>query len=328
MLITFNLWSADEILSSFIKRYYSEADTIPDEILTSMQVSEKDLYEKWLSGLRGKKAVIRRPVRGEKARLVKMAAENASQRLAALTEQQNATGRLLSGLEKRLSLMRYPERIECVDNSGLAGTDLVAGLVVFEGGEPKKSDYRLYRIKAVSAQDDYACMREVLYRRFSSGGNRSLMPVPDLMMVDGGKGQLNIALSVLKELGIESKFNVIGIAKKDEQRGETDDKIYLPGRANPVNFRNGRQELYLLQRIRDEAHRRAVSYHRKRRKGRLLKSALDDIPGIGKKRKEVLLKHYKSVDAIAEATAQDLASLPGMNARAAESVISNLPSGD
>ncbi|MFW6081008.1 MAG: excinuclease ABC subunit UvrC [Desulfosalsimonas sp.] len=317
--------SADEeIVGSFIKQYYAESDSIPDEILTGIKFPDMDLYGKSLSQIRGRKVVLRSPARGEKVRLVQMAAENAGQRLTAIMQKQESEERILSGLQQRLSLMRFPRRIECVDNSGLSGTDLVAGIVVFEDGVPKKSDYRNYRIRNISSQDDYGCMREVLTRRFASGGKNNAMPEPDLLMVDGGKGQLNIALAVLSELDMSGRFNVIGIAKKDEDKGEPDDKIYLPGRANPVNFQKNRQELYLLQRIRDEAHRRAVSFHRKRRSGRTLKSALDDIPGIGKKRKELLLRHYGSIDAIKKAPAEDLAALPGMTKKAAESLHSNL----
>ncbi|MFW5958177.1 MAG: helix-hairpin-helix domain-containing protein, partial [Desulfosalsimonas sp.] len=313
-----------EILGALIKQYYAESEFIPEEILTCMKLPDMELYGKWLSRIRGRKVTLHAPVRGEKARLVHMADENAGQRLADLVEKDDSAAGLLSGLEKRLFLMRYPRRIECIDNSGLFGSDLVAGLVVFEEGEPKKTDYRHYRIRGISAQDDYGCMREVLLRRFSGKEKQKIMPEPDLLMVDGGKGQLNIALAVLKEIGIADRFNVIGIAKKAEHRGEQDDKIYLPGRANPVNFRKNQEELFLLQRIRDEAHRRAVSYHRKRRGSRSLKSALDDIPGIGKKRKEVLLRHYGSMDAIRKAPVEDLAALPGMTKKAAESVSSEL----
>ncbi|MCF8024468.1 MAG: excinuclease ABC subunit UvrC [Desulfobacteraceae bacterium] len=317
--------SADqEILGAFIKQYYGENESIPDEILTGIKLPDQELYGRWLSEIRNRKVVLRTPVRGEKARLVRMAYENAGQRLAAITEEQNTAALLLSGLHKRLSLMRYPRRIECVDNSGLFGTDLVAGLVVFEDGAPEKSDYRQYRIRQISAQDDYGCMREVLSRRFADMEKEDAMPKPDMLMVDGGKGQLNIALAVLKELGISGRFNVIGIAKKDERKGEKEDKIYLPGRANPINFQNNIDELHLLQRIRDEAHRRAISFHRKRRTDRSLKSALDDIPGIGKKRKEVLLKYYGSVHAIGNAPIDELAALPGMTKKAAETLRSEL----
>ncbi|MFW5908209.1 MAG: excinuclease ABC subunit UvrC [Desulfosalsimonas sp.] len=316
--------SDEEILGAFIKQYYAESEFIPEEILTDMKLSDMELYGKWLSGIRGRKAVLHAPVRGEKARLVHMAEKNAGQRLAALAEQDDSASGLLLGLEKRLSLMRYPCRIECIDNSGLFGSDLVAGLVVFEDGEPKKTDYRHYRIRGVSAQDDYECMKEVLLRRFAVKTGQRIMPEPDLLMVDGGKGQLNIALAVLKELGMTGRFNVIGIAKKVERKGEQDDKIYLPGRANPVNFQKNREELFFLQRIRDEAHRRALSYHRKRRGSRSLKSALDNISGIGKKRKEVLLTHYGSMDAIRKAPVEDLAALPGMTKKAAESLRAEL----
>lgn len=314
-----------EILGAVIKQYYEQNPAVPAEVLTHTPPRDRELYASWLSEIRGRKAVVHTPVRGEKRRLVEMAAQNASQRLQALTEEENSSARLLAGLEKRLGLNRYPRRIECVDNSGLSGTDLVAGLVVFEDGAPKKSLYRHYRIQGVSAQDDYACMREVLFRRFSSDtGKEKHMSLPDLFMVDGGKGQLNIALAVIDELGLSGQFGVIGIAKKDEAKGEPEDKIYLPGRANPVNFQQHTGQLHLLQRIRDEAHRRAVSFHRKRRSSRSLHSALDDIAGIGPRRKAVLLQHYGSIEAIAAAPVEELAGLSGMTKKAAQSIHSGL----
>ncbi|MFP3981230.1 MAG: excinuclease ABC subunit UvrC [Desulfobacterales bacterium] len=321
--------SADtEILGALLKQYYAENDAIPDEILTGIRMPDMALYGQWLSEIRGRKVKLHAPQRGEKVRLVRMAAENAKQRLKSMTEEAESTAALLSGLQRRLFLMRYPRRIECVDNSGLFGTDLVAGLVVFEHGVPKKSEYRQYRIRDVSAQDDYGCMREVLSRRFANAGEEDAMELPDLLMVDGGKGQLNIALAVLRELDLSDAFNVIGIAKKDAQKGEPEDKIYLPGRVNPVNFKKNPRELHLLQRVRDEAHRRAVRFHRKRRTGRSLKSALDEIPGIGKKRKSVLLQHYGSIEGIRKASADELAALPGMTKKAAESLCAFINRGD
>lgn len=317
--------SADgEILGAFIKQYYGEAESIPDEILTGLRLPDMDLYARWLSEARGRKVVLHAPVRGEKARLVRMAAQNARQRLAEQAERQNAADRLLSDLQQRLCLVRPPRRIECVDNSGLFGSDLVAALVVFEDGLPKRSDYRLYRIRGVSVQDDYGCMREMLCRRFGDSENREPMPEPDLLVVDGGKGQLNIALALLSELGLSGRFTVIGIAKKDDRKGEPEDKVYLAGRANPVNFQKHPDALHLLQRIRDEAHRRAVRFHRKRRTGRSLKSLLDEVPGIGKKRKAVLLKHYGGIGAISAAPVEELAALAGMTRKAAESLHSYL----
>ena len=213
---------------------------------------------------------------------------------------------------------RPPDRIECFDNSNISGTAAVAAMVVFENGVPKKSDYRKYRIRKVAGQDDYAYMAEVLSRRYGRGEDSP--PHPDLLVVDGGKGQLNIAVSVLERLGLDPPFAVIGIAKKDEQRGETQDKIYLPGRANPVHMGRDERALLLVQRIRDEAHRFAIRYHRKRRGTDALRSVLDDVRGVGKKRKAALLKHFGGVDEIRAATLEQLCAVPGMNPGAAKAV--------
>ena len=198
-------------------------------------------------------------------------------------------------------------------------------MVVFINGRPDKSKYRKYIIKSVNVQNDYAYMAEILKRRFGRG--KKSKPFPDLVMVDGGKGQLNIAVSVITELNLDEKFQIIGIAKKDKEKGEYEDKIYMPGRLNPVNFssvKSGTGLLLFLQRIRDEAHNFAISFHRKRRKTSAMQSALDGISGIGKKRKTVLLKHFGSVDRIKSASIEEIISLKGMNKTAAESLKSAL----
>jgi len=193
---------------------------------------------------------------------------------------------------------------------------------VFENARAKPSFYRKYRIKTVTEHDDYAYMEEVLKRRSNKG--EAAKPYPDLLMVDGGKGQLNIALAVTAELNLTETFDVIGIAKKDETRGETRDKIFKPGRANPLNFGKDEDLLLFLQRIRDEAHRFAISFHRKRRNKISLQSALDTIPGVGKKRKAALLQHFKSVKNIRAADLDEISSLPGFNRHTAESVLKAL----
>ncbi len=217
---------------------------------------------------------------------------------------------------------RLPERIECFDNSNISGTQAVAAMVVFEKARTKKSFYRKYRIKTVTEHDDYAYMEEVLKRRYSKG--EASKPYPDLLMVDGGKGQLNIALAVTRELNLVEEFDIIGIAKKDETKGETRDKIFKPGRANSLNFGRDEDLLLFLQRIRDEAHRFAISFHRKRRKKTSLQSALDMIPGVGKKRKAALLRHFKSVKNIRAADPAEIGALPGFNRSVAESILKAL----
>jgi excinuclease ABC subunit C len=221
---------------------------------------------------------------------------------------------------------RLPRRIECFDNSNISGTQAVAGMVVFENAKPNKSFYRKYAIKTVTEQDDYAYMAEVLKRRFGKGEDSK--PYPDLLVVDGGKGQLNIAVAVSKELELTGVFDIIGIAKKDEAKGENRDKIFKPGRANPLNFGRDGDLLLFLQRIRDEAHRFAISFHRSRRKKISLQSALDTIPGVGKKRKAVLLEHFKSVKNIRAADAAEISKLPGFNRAVAESIVITLGNGE
>jgi excinuclease ABC subunit C len=228
---------------------------------------------------------------------------------------------LLLRLQKKLKLPRLPGRIECFDNSNISGAEPVAGMVVFEKGKAKKSAYRKFKIKAVPAHDDYAYMSEVLNRRLGKFDSRlKPEPYPDLLIVDGGRGQLNIALAVIKELSLEGQFEIIAIAKKDKKKGETRDKIFKPHRTNPIAFGKDADLLLFLQRIRDEAHRFAITFHRKRRTKTALQSELDAIAGIGKKRKTILLKHFKSIKKIREADIDQLNALPGITRSAAEAV--------
>jgi len=219
-------------------------------------------------------------------------------------------------LQKLLGMQNYPGRIECCDNSNLSGTDPVSSMVVFTRGKPDKSQYRKYIINTVSEHDDYAYMTEVLTRRFNQ--QEQDMPYPDLLVVDGGKGQLSMAMNVLMELNIEKRFQVAGLAKKDTDKGEPEDKIYLPGRSNTLNTGQAKKALYLLQRLRDEAHRFAITFQRKRHSKRAGASILDVVPGIGKKRKQILLKHYKGITGMKTASVEELATIPGMTRNAAK----------
>jgi excinuclease ABC subunit C len=249
---------------------------------------------------------------------MKMAINNAKKQLDDLIASRSVEKEMLTRLQKRLKLSRFPERIECFDNSNISGTEPVAGMVVFENGKPQKSAYRKYRIKTVAKHDDYAYMSEVLRRRY--GRRDESKPYPDLLMVDGGKGQLNIAVSVTTELNLSGQFGLIGIAKKDEKKGEAQDKIFKPGRVNPINFGREGDLLLFLQRIRDEAHRFAISFHRRRRRKASMLSALDTIPGIGKKRKAMLLRHFRTINEIRAASLQELQALPGISQRLAEQI--------
>ena len=312
------LSTVPEIIAGFIRQYYQRHRFIPDEVLVSTEPADYGLTEAWLRSLKGKKVRILHPMRGEKLRLVNLAQQNAQNDLKNRIASQSAEMDLLLRLQKKLDMKKLPQRIECFDNSNISGTEAVAAMVVFENARVRKDLYRKYRIRTVSGHDDYAYMKEVLERRFGKGEDAK--PYPDLLMVDGGKGQLNIALAVIRDLNLEGAFDLIGIAKKDETKGEQQDKIFKPARANPLSFGREGDLLLFLQRIRDESHRFAITYHRHRRRKKSLQSALDGIPGVGKKRKAMLLQHFKSVKNIRTADLDQIVALPGFNRKVAESV--------
>jgi excinuclease ABC subunit C len=307
--------SDDETLGIFIRQYYEKAHFIPKEILVSHDPEDKMLIMELLGQMKGSAVKILYPRRGEKRRLIRIALENAENRLKEEMEFSAVEMNLLTRLKERLKLVHLPERIECVDNSHLFGKAPVSAVVVFDRGKPQKRAYRTFKIKTANLNDDYGSMAEVLTRRYADITKHG--PLPDLLMVDGGKGQLNIALGVLKTLGLEQRIETIGIAKKDEKKGETQDKIYLKKRANPVSFGREQHLLLFLQKIRDEAHRFVIAFHRKQMRKSFIHSALDDIPGIGKKRKTELLRHFGDIQNIREASLEDLAALPGMNRQVA-----------
>ncbi len=317
---------AEEIMTSFVKQFYDQAAYVPPKILVQHNVDEAMVIESWLRQKRGTKVAIHVPRRGRGRELVKMVAENAAETLAQLraewAAEQAKQVTALEELRKHLQLDAAPTRIECYDISNIQGKAATGGMVVFVKGVARKSEYRRFRIKTVKGTDDYAMLQEVLRRRFKrvaasrperaesgkeprSGDQSSWGILPDLLIVDGGKGQLNAAREVMAELGVED-VPTVGLAKQREE-------IFLPGRVKPLMLPRDSQGLYLLQRIRDEAHRFAIQYHRKLRKKKGLTSALDAVPGIGPKRRQALLKHFGSLDAIREASVEELAALPGMN---------------
>jgi excinuclease ABC subunit C len=279
------------------------------------------------------------PKRGRDRELLKLAAENAAETLASLRAQwmvdEGRSVEALTQLQQHLGLGEAPTRIECYDISNIQGTAATGSMVVFVKGVPRKSDYRRFRIRTVEGADDYAMMQEVLRRRFkranqqvSKSANRQIGEekakgddvwaiLPDLIIVDGGKGQLNAALEILEEAGLKSEVPAIGLAKKQEE-------VFLPDRSEPLVLPRDSQGLYLLQRIRDEAHRFAVGYHRKLRTKKTLTSILEDIPGIGPKRRQALLKHFGSIEAIRQASVEEMAAVKGMTRKAAEMVKENL----
>lgn len=308
----------DEMLGVFIRQFYEGRTQAPGELFVSHALEDAAWIEQWLSARKGKRVQIHRPVRGEKARLLEMALTNARTELEALRTRRASGVALLERLQRRLDLSRCPRRIECVDNSTLMGSDPAAGLVVFVDGRPEPAAYRRYRITGVTVPDDYASMSEILRRRLGKGPASE--PFPDLLMVDGGKGQLGTAVAVMKDLQLEGRMDVIGIAKKDPARGEGQDKIFLPGRSNPVRFGREGDLLLFLQQVRDEAHRHAVAFHRRRHRASTLASVLDTIPGVGRRRKAQLIDHFGSFEALRAATLAELSALPGFNRKLAEAL--------
>jgi len=325
-------FSFEEILSTnqeamgvFIRQYYEKTASLPAEILISVDMPDTRLIEEWFKTAKGKSVKILNPKRGEKAKLLTLAVYNAEKELRELTATRTAEMAWLLRLQKKLKLPRLPERIECFDNSNISGTEPVAGMVVFEKGRAQKSAYRKFKIKTTSTHDDYAYLSEVLTRRLGKPGSRTKPETfPDLLMVDGGKGQLNIARAVVRELSLEGQFEIIAIAKKDEKKGEARDKIFKANRSNPVAFGKDADLLLFLQRIRDEAHRFAITFHRKRRIKKALHSELDAIPGIGQKRKTILLDHFKSIKNIRQAGIDQLNAIPGIPGSTAEAVYNYL----
>jgi excinuclease ABC subunit C len=298
-------------MTNFLQQLYDEQREIPPEILVSHLPGEKILMEAFLSDRRGKRVTLTRPQRGEKVNLVRMAKQNARRALREMAHSAALNLALIERLQRSLQMEKLPRRIECFDNSNLYGTNQVAAMVVFKDARPYPSEYRRYKIRAGARHDDYAMMAEVLQRRYAKKDVG--MPYPDLLLLDGGKGQLNIALAVLDQMGLTGQFTVAAIAKKDATVGETTDKIYLPGRSNPVQFGRQADLLLFLQRVRDETHRAAITYQRKKRKAHALSSALDAINGVGPQRKKILLHHFGSVERIGKASLEELAGRPGIS---------------
>jgi excinuclease ABC subunit C len=310
-----------EITSAFMRQYFERTVSPPAEILVEHLPEDRSLLEEWFHGQRRTKVRIRHPQRGDKKRLVEMARQNAVKTLREKQVARRTRAAMLARLRTRLKLRQVPRRIECFDNSNLGGSSAVAGMVVFEDGQAKQADYRRFKIKSLEGPDDYGAMFEILSRRYR---NHPEWPLPDLLLVDGGKGQLNVALAVIRALGLPSRLEVAAIAKKDEQKGETHDKIYRPNRANPINLDKDEDLRLYLQRIRDEAHRFAIRFHRQRRRKSATASILDDIPGIGPRRRRVLMRTFGSIEKIRAASPEMLRALPGMDAKSVANLMARL----
>lgn len=301
-----------EILAAFLPQYYAQATSIPKEILLPIEIEESDHLADWLSSLRGRRVSVRVPQRGEKRRLVELASQNARFALKGLKKRdalRQASTSALVELAETLSLASFPQRIEAYDISNTGGAEATGSMVVFEDGQPRRDAYRRFKVQQSGKPDDYAMMAEVLRRRFRRGLAELSDPtvtqgrfseLPELVLIDGGKGQLNVGVHVLKELSIEG-VEMIGLAKRYEE-------IFVPGRSDPVVLPPTSDALLLLRQIRDEAHRFAVAYHRKLRTQRSLSSILDEVPGVGPKRKRLLLKRFGSVRSLARASADEIAA--------------------
>ena len=352
--------SPGEVMASFLQQFYESSPHIPPELVVEVEPDDRAVIQSWLREKRKGPVTITAPKRGDKLRLIEMVKQNArevleQQRIKWLTDSQK-TQLALEELQEALNLAAPPQRIECYDISNTQGTNSVGAMVVFEAGRPKPSEYRRFKIKTVEGPNDFASHQEVLRRRFRSvakhtttvsadvdvdaGGLSNVQfteaseeherhdrsasdgtptdaqlqhdwALPDLIIIDGGKGQLSAAMEVLQELQID--IPTVGLAKENEE-------IFIPGSPDPIILPRSSQGLYMVQRIRDEAHRFGITYHRKLRSDRTFKSILDEIPGIGPKRKQALMKHFGSVRAMGAASVEDLAALDGMTRDAAEKV--------
>lgn len=326
-----------EVLSQFVRRFYTDAAEVPSEVVLPQNIEETRIIERWLKDKRsGKRVSITVPQRGDKRHLIDIAAENAQEALRMFRAQWEADTHkqetALAELQTALSLPKPPNRIECYDISTTQGTAIVASRVVFVQGVPKKSEYRKFNIRTVThkGSDDYQSMREALTRRFNRWKQAREDPtpaapgtddrdetwrlLPDLLMVDGGKGQLNVAIEVLREFDLLDKVPLVALAKQFEE-------LYLPGVSTPVVLPRRSDALYLVQRVRDEAHRFAITSHRQRRTKLGMASQLEAVPGIGPAKRKALLKAFgNSISAIRAASVDELASVPGINRRLAETI--------
>jgi excinuclease ABC subunit C len=365
----------EELLSSFLDQYYESGAFIPKELLLPLQLPDAEMREVWLSEKKGERVRVHVPERGEKVRLVEMAVENARQSYEEKARTRQTQMEALTRLQSRLRLPRLPRRIECFDISTFQGQLTVGSQVLFTDGEPDKSGYRLFKVRGDAAGDDFASMFQVLTRRLKRGIEEQNLP--DLLVVDGGKGQLNVARAALREIGLTVQdVPLAGLAKsrvlEDEERfaarqgfrvaeawaekagpepevpqiasaaespaapargrsrrkgrfvqsevERSPERVFLPGQKNPVVLRQNTSELHLLARLRDEAHRFAITFHRKLRRERNFRSVLEEIPGIGDKRKRALLGHFGSLKRIRAATVEDIAQVEGFNLQLAERV--------
>ena len=311
-------FSDEDVLADLLTQYYSGARFVPDEIIVPVELEDASVRAELLSERRGRNVDFLVPQRGDKLRLLEMAMDNARQSFAARRDNENTREKMLEELRTKLHLRNTPKRMECYDISNLQGTMVVASQVTFDEGEPQKQLYRRYRMRTVEGQDDFASMYEVLSRRLKRAVADN--EFPDLWVIDGGKGQLNVAVEVLKEHKLLDQVDVISIAKqhvlndpRERSVVKSEERIFLPNRKDPIVLPRNSTALFLLVRIRDEAHRFAITYNRELRRRARLRSVLDDIEGIGPVRRRALLRYFGSLRRIREATVEQLALVKGVN---------------
>ncbi|HSX04162.1 MAG TPA: excinuclease ABC subunit UvrC [Rhabdochlamydiaceae bacterium] len=308
-----------ELLESFILQFYKKQQELPSEILLPLSLGNESLLSEILYEQHHKKIHLHYPKKGSKKALVKLAEKNAKAAFEQERSRHELKEKMLMDLSEKLKLNRYPKRIECFDTSNISGTDLVAAMVAFTDGEKDTRRSRLYKIRDIHKGDDYKALHQVLTRRLSRAKDED--DLPDLVIVDGGKAQLNVATSVFKELDI-ANVDVIAITKEEAKhtKGLTAERIFVPDQKEPVHLGLTSPLLFLLQKIRDEAHSRAIRFHRKRREKRLIKSELTEIPGIGKIKQSRLLRHFGSLKRIKEAKDEELAKVKGITKKDIRSI--------
>ena len=319
----------EEVVEDFLTAYYDGTRPLPDSVLVPVELADAEVWSELLSEARGKRVQVHRPLRGDKSKLVELAGENARETLRARLRSRDDALTTLQRLQDRLGLKNFPQRIECYDISNIQGTNPTGSMVVTIEGALAKPEYRHFKVRSLEEPNDFQMMYEVLSRRFKRGlaeGN-----LPDLILIDGGKGQLNIATEVMRELGIVD-VDVASLAKSRVQEEtaagvptsadptRSRERVFRPGRKNPILLRPNSNELFLLQRLRDEAHRFAITFHKRLRAKRTLTSELDAIEGIGPARRQALLTHFGSLKRVKEASVGELAGAPGISAGLAERI--------
>lgn len=305
---------AEIIMTEFIKQYYGSTTFIPKELLLPMESSEQQLFTEWFTDMKGQNVDVSVPQRGYKKDMINMAHENAqtflNERRRQWQHEIDKTGGAVKRLAEVLDLPRLPERMECFDISHTQGAETVASMVVFEGGKPAKKEYRRFKLKTTQGKpDDFKSMAEIMERRY---GNETDWPMPDLIVIDGGKGQLNAALPLIRQVGVVD-VPVISLAKRIEE-------VFVEGQSDSIILSHHTPELQLLQQIRDEAHRFAITYHRKLRGKRNLESILDHIEGIGPKRRQALWKEFGTLEKMKEASVEELEQVESMNRKSAQTL--------